>query len=43
MNVYLNGFLESWNYVKNLTNIKYIGETKSYDGYSYIKCYETID
>jgi len=42
MKVYLNGFLESWNYVKTLTNIKYVGETKSSDGYSFIKRYETI-
>jgi len=42
MKVYLNGFLESWSYVKKLSNITYVGTAKSSDGYSYVECYETI-
>ena len=42
-NVYLNGFLESINYVINLDNVIWTGETKSYDGYDLIQCYETKD
>jgi len=40
--VYLNGFLECTEYVKSLTNVIYVGETKSRDGYSFIPCFETI-
>jgi len=38
--VYLNGFKESINYVMSLSNIVWVGEVKSYDGYSTIQCYE---
>lgn len=41
--VILNGFKESAEYVASLTNVRYVGETKSDDGYSMIKCYETIN
>ena len=40
--VILNGFKESLGYVMSLTDVKWVGETKSYDGYSMIQCYETI-
>lgn len=40
--IYLNGFKEHINYALSLTNIKYVGETKSDDGYSFIPCYETV-
>jgi hypothetical protein len=38
--VYLNGFKESINYVMSLSNIVWVDEVKSYDGYSMIQCYE---
>jgi len=38
--VYLNGFKESINYVMGLSNIVWVDEVKSYDGYSTIQCYE---
>ena len=41
--VYLNGFLESIGYVNSLSNVRYIGDVKSTDGYSTVQCYETID
>lgn len=37
--VYLNGFKENIEYVMSLTDVKWIKETKSYDGYSIIQCY----
>lgn len=39
--VYLNGFKEHINYVISLGDVKYIGETKSTNGYSMIPCYES--
>ena len=38
--VYLNGFKESINYVMSLSNIVWVDEVKSYDGYSMVQCYE---
>ena len=38
--VYLNGFKESIDYVMSLSNIVWVDEVKSYDGYSTIQCYE---
>ena len=38
--VYLNGFKESINYVMSLSNIVWVDEVKSYDGYSTVQCYE---
>lgn len=38
--VKLNGFNEHINYVASLSNIKWVDEVKSYDGYSTIHCYE---
>jgi len=38
--VYLNGFKESIDYVMSLSNIIWVDEVKSYDGYSTIQCYE---
>ena len=37
--VILNGFKESINYVMSLSNITWVGETKSDDGYSMVQCY----
>ncbi len=37
--VYLNGFIENIDYVMSLTDVKWIEETKSYDGYSMVQCY----
>tara|TARA_R110001606_G_scaffold127073_3_gene261126 strand:- start:1391 stop:1603 length:213 start_codon:yes stop_codon:yes gene_type:complete len=39
-NVYLNGWIESVNYVLTLSNIEWIGEEKSEDGYSMVQCYK---
>lgn len=41
--VILNGFKESLQYVESLSNAIYIGEEKSDDGYTMLKCYETIE
>ena len=38
--VYLNGFKERINYVMSLSNIVWVDEVKSYDGYSTVQCYE---
>ena len=38
--VYLNGFKEKINYVLSLSNVIWVGETKSYNGYKTIQCYE---
>lgn len=37
--VLLNGFKEHIEYVMSLKNVKWVGETKSDDGYSVIQCY----
>jgi hypothetical protein len=37
--VMLNGFKESIGYVMSLSNVTWVGETKSYDGYSMVQCY----
>ena len=37
--VYLNGFKENINYVMSLSNVTWVEETKSDDGYSMIQCY----
>lgn len=39
---YLNGWLESIEYVNSLTNVKLVGTTKSPCGYYELNCYETI-
>lgn len=37
--VILNGFKEHINYAMSLSNVKWVGETKSADGYSILQCY----
>jgi hypothetical protein len=37
--VILNGFKEHIDYVMSLSNVKWVGETKSDDGYSILQCY----
>lgn len=37
--VILNGFKEHIDYVMSLSNVKWVGETKSDDGYSMLQCY----
>ena len=38
--VLLNGFREHIDYVMSLSNVAWVGEIKSDDGYSTIQCYE---
>ena len=38
--VILNGFKESIDYVLSLSDVTWVGEVKSDDGYSTIQCYE---
>ena len=37
--VILNGFKERIDYVMSLSNVKWVGEVKSDDGYNMIQCY----
>ena len=39
--VIINGFKETVDYALTLTNLVFVGEAKSDDGYSVIYCYET--
>ena len=38
--VILNGFKESINYVMSLSDVQWVDEVKSDDGYSVVQCYE---
>ena len=40
--VILNGFREHIDYVISLSDVKWVGETKSDDGYSMIQCYVSL-
>ena len=40
--VILNGFKENIDYVISLSNVNWVGEVKSYDGYSTIQCFESL-
>ncbi len=37
--VILNGFKENIDYVMSLSDVRWVDEVKSYDGYSFIQCY----
>lgn len=37
--VIFNGFIEKIEYVMTLSNVKWVGEVKSDDGYNIIQCY----
>jgi hypothetical protein len=37
--VMINGFKEDVDYAVTLKNLVWVGETKNYDGYSFIQCY----
>ena len=37
--VILNGFKENIDYVMSLSDVRWVDEVKSYDGYSVVQCY----
>lgn len=40
--VFLNGFIESIDYVISIGKVEWCGEQKTYDGYNKLHCYNSL-